>query len=232
MGKNANEQSTKSSVLNTTVHTEKEIPSSNLKETEEVEKTLLKTTSEVSCTNYDEDKTLKITKSKSMSNISNDEIKLKEKRRVSFVEPDFSTYNDDSKIVSIKNQEEQCTELSSDDIDDSENDSDIIRIEFKHTDNNLYIPEFTENKITSPRDIYKMFSKPKSILKRSPNDVMPPQNTSLPTYSSEEEEEEDEGIKPSAYNFVSTYFFCIFDYFVKGHNIYINLIVVDCKGHL
>ncbi|KAL2743114.1 unconventional prefoldin RPB5 interactor-like protein isoform X1, partial [Vespula maculifrons] len=202
MGKNANEQSTKSSVLNTTVHTEKEIPSSNLKETEEVEKTLLKTTSEVSCTNYDEDKTLKITKSKSMSNISNDEIKLKEKRRVSFVEPDFSTYNDDSKIVSIKNQEEQCTELSSDDIDDSENDSDIIRIEFKHTDNNLYIPEFTENKITSPRDIYKMFSKPKSILKRSPNDVMPPQNTSLPTYSSEEEEEEDEGIKPSAYNFI------------------------------
>ncbi|KAL2713912.1 unconventional prefoldin RPB5 interactor-like protein isoform X1 [Vespula squamosa] len=202
MGKNTNEPSVEINVINTSVHTEKEISNSNSKKTEEVEKALSKTISEVSCNNYNEDETLKIAKSKSMSNISNDEIKLKEKRRVSFVEPDFSKYNDDSKIVSIKNQEGQCTELSNDDLNASEDDNDIIRIEFKHTDNNLYIPEFTENKITSPRDIYKMFSKPKSILKRSPNDIMPPQNTSLPTYSSGEEEEENEAIKPSAYNFI------------------------------
>ncbi|XP_035720690.1 unconventional prefoldin RPB5 interactor-like protein isoform X1 [Vespa mandarinia] len=203
MGKSTNVQSTESNMINTIVHTENEISNSYSNKTEEVEKTLLKSISNVSCNNHNEDESFKIAKSKSMSEISNEEVKLKEKRRVSFVEPDFSTYNDDSKIVSIKSQDEQSTELSNDNLDDSEDD--IIRIEFKHTDNNLYIPEFTGNEITSPRDIYKMFSKPKSILKRSPNDVMPPQNTSLPTYNSEEEEEEEEGnegIKPSAYNFI------------------------------
>lgn len=221
MGKSKNEQSTESSIIDTTVNTEKEISNGNSRKTEEADKTLLKTISDVSCNNYNDDESFKIGKSKSMSDISNQEIVLKEKRRVSFVEPDLLTYNDDgSEIVTIKNTDVRSTELSNDDLDDSEDDSDIIRIEFEHTDNNLYITEPTENKITSPRDIYKIFSKPKSILKRSPNDVMPPQNTSLPTYSSaedeEEEDEENEVIKPSAYNFVSVQLIRKFNYYVEG----------------
>ncbi|XP_003702501.1 unconventional prefoldin RPB5 interactor [Megachile rotundata] len=75
---------------------------------------------------------------------------------------------------------------------------DILRIEFSHSSNNPTIKSDGES-IQSPADIYKMLSKPKSILKRSPNDI--PVQAPPPDYSTEEEEEEESN-KPSAYESV------------------------------
>ncbi|XP_043493148.1 unconventional prefoldin RPB5 interactor-like protein [Polistes fuscatus] len=214
MGRKMNGQSTESNIISNIVNTNKEISESNVTKSEKVEeKTLLKTIDESSCSNCnDENESIKVVaQPRITSGASEEEIKLKEKkRRVSFAGSDISIFDGNSEPISVKNQDKQSTVSSNDDPNDSVNnsDDDIIRIEFKHTDNNFSQPESTGNEITSPRDIYEIFSKPKSILKRSPNDVMPLQNISLPTYSSGEEEEEEEeeekekesaGVKPSAY---------------------------------
>ncbi|KAI4478387.1 hypothetical protein M0804_012041 [Polistes exclamans] len=211
MGRKMNGQSTEFNIINNIVNTKMEISESNITKTEKVdEKSLLKTIDESSCSNCnDENESIKVVdQPRITSDVSGEEIKLKEKkRRVSFAEPDISIFDGNSELISVKNQDNQSTLSSNDDPSDSANnsDDDIIRIEFKHTDNNFSLPESSGNEITSPRDIYDIFSKPKSILKRSPNDVMPLQNISLPTYSSGEEEEEEEekesaGVKPSAYH--------------------------------
>ncbi|XP_015183287.1 PREDICTED: DNA ligase 1 [Polistes dominula] len=215
MSRKMNEQSTESNIINNIVNTNKEITASNVTITEKEveEKTLLKTIGEISDSNCKNEKeSIENTQPKITNDIINEEkIKVKEKkRRVSFAEPDISIFDGNKETISIQNQTKQSTTSSNENPNDSTNnidddDDDIIRIEFKHTDNNFFVPESTGNEIKSPGDIYKIFSKPKSILKRSPNDVMPLQNISLPTYSSGEEEEEEEveesvGVKPSAYH--------------------------------
>jgi len=129
----------------------------------------------------------------------------KEGRRISFAEPcvieDESNLKEETSIT-----QEVCSTLKQDDIynKSSEDEDDIIRIEFSHSS---HTPDIFESnmEIQSPVDIYKMFSTPKSILKRSPNDmifnqVVPPLNEDDNT----DTEDEDENIKHSAYNSVST----------------------------
>ena len=118
------------------------------------------------------------------------EPKRKVKRSVSFVEPEEVNETKVGDFVKEK-------EASSEDAEGSE--EDIQRIEFSHSDTKAVAE--SDDSIGTPADIYKIFSKPKSILKRSPNDI-PAGQTALPDYEMEEEEEEEETIKPSAYETV------------------------------
>lgn len=99
-----------------------------------------------------------------------------------------------------KKEKEENLKKSEETNEDVEDGSveDILRIEFSHSSHNPTIKSDGES-IQSPVDIYKMFSKPKSILKRSPNDI--PVQAPPPDYSTEEEEEEESN-KPSAYESV------------------------------
>ncbi|XP_015430532.1 PREDICTED: unconventional prefoldin RPB5 interactor [Dufourea novaeangliae] len=113
------------------------------------------------------------------------------KKSVSFVEPG-NTVN--------KQKVEESTEIkqTNEEIEDSE--ESIIRIEFRHSECNP-VRMSEEDSIKTPADIYRIFSKPKSILKRSSNDI-PPIQAPPPDYSTEEDEEEEESIKPSTYETV------------------------------
>lgn len=129
----------------------------------------------------------------------------KERRRISFAEPCVIEVEDDME-KEIPISQEVCSAVKQDDKynDGSEDEDNTIRIEFSHSS---HIPDTFESnntEIQSPVDIYKMFSAPKSILKRSPNDmilnqVVPPLNED----SSTDTEDEDEYVKQSAYNSVS-----------------------------
>ncbi|XP_033330354.2 unconventional prefoldin RPB5 interactor isoform X1 [Megalopta genalis] len=78
---------------------------------------------------------------------------------------------------------------------------DILRIEFSHS-KNIPVTRSERDSIETPADIYRIYSKPKSILKRSPNDI-PPIRDPPPDYSTEEEEDVYEHIdKPSTYESV------------------------------
>lgn len=129
----------------------------------------------------------------------------RKERRISFAEPCvIEVESDTEKEISIS--QEACSAVKQDNKynDSSEDEDNTIRIKFSHSS---HIPDIFESdnmKIQSPVDIYKMFSAPKSILKRSPNDiilnqVVPPLNAD----SNTDTEDEDEYITHSAYNSVS-----------------------------
>lgn len=127
----------------------------------------------------------------------------KEKRRISFAEP--CVIEDESNTKEISISREVCSALKQDICNESsEDENDTIRIEFSHSSHTPDIVESNNMEIQSPVDIYKMFNAPKSILKRSPNDMIfneaaPPLNES----SSTDTEDEIEHVKHSAYNSVS-----------------------------
>ncbi|XP_076683787.1 unconventional prefoldin RPB5 interactor [Andrena cerasifolii] len=126
------------------------------------------------------------------STVESEEIvepKRKIKRSVSFVEPELS----ETKGGDPPEEKEACSE----DAEGSE--EDIQRIEFRHSGTNSVAE--SGDSIATPADIYRIFSKPKSILKRSPNDI-PAGQAALADYETEEEEEEEQIIKPSAYETV------------------------------
>lgn len=120
------------------------------------------------------------------------------KKSVSFAEPgDILKKSEDNSAP----KETECSE-NQEDIGE-----DILRIEFSHSENNPVIKSDGDS-IESPADICRIFTKPKSILKRSPNDVNPERGMPL-RYSwvdeedeEEEEQEDEETIKPSAYETV------------------------------
>ncbi|KYQ57176.1 RNA polymerase II subunit 5-mediating protein like protein [Trachymyrmex zeteki] len=126
----------------------------------------------------------------------------KEKRRISFAEP--CVIEDESNTKEISISREVCSALKQDICNESsEDENDTIRIEFSHSSHTPDIVESNNMEIQSPVDIYKMFNAPKSILKRSPNDMIfneaaPPLNES----SSTDTEDEIEHVKHSAYNSV------------------------------
>jgi len=131
----------------------------------------------------------------------------KEGRRISFAEPCVIEDEDNlEEETSISDKQEVCPILKQDDIyNRSSEDEDIIRIEFSHSSHTSDIFESNNMEIQSPVDIYKMFSTPKSILKRSPNDMI--FNQVVPLLNEDDNtdtEDEDENIKHSAYNSVST----------------------------
>lgn len=100
----------------------------------------------------------------------------------------------------LKNKEENSAKEEKGSSETTENSEDILRIEFTHSENNPVVMSDGDS-IETPTDIYRIFSKPKSILKRSPNDLTPEQ-APPPEYSTEEEEEEEEIMKPSTYEIV------------------------------
>lgn len=126
--------------------------------------------------------------------------------RVSFIEP-HNMENTESDIegeILMSNEKSHFTSKQDKTCnDDSENEDDIIRIEFSHSSHIPNISASSNTEIQSPVDIYKIFSVPKSILKRSPNDMIPNQIVPLNEESSTDAEDEVEYVKHSAYNSVS-----------------------------
>lgn len=130
-------------------------------------------------------------------------------KKVFFGESRVKYFNNSDKIEAISqdstaeepgsSEQTQMREIeSSDDKDDDE----IIRIEFKHSDCEPEIPDVENESIESPRDIYRMLSKPKSILKKSLNHVPQYDNYVPPVDYSTDEEIEDVPTGVSAYSTV------------------------------
>ncbi|XP_076278964.1 unconventional prefoldin RPB5 interactor [Lasioglossum baleicum] len=115
------------------------------------------------------------------------EVKAAEvKKCVSFVQLDDVSKQKDKKSKEKTESSEEVTV------------EDILRIEFSHSEN-VTATRSEEDSIETPADIYRIYSKPKSILKRSPNDI-PLIRDAPPDYSTEEEEDEFKHVdKPSAY---------------------------------
>ncbi|XP_070153672.1 unconventional prefoldin RPB5 interactor isoform X2 [Polyergus mexicanus] len=128
-------------------------------------------------------------------------------RRVSFIESCFMENiesNTEEGEISMPNKE-SCFISKQDKTynNDSENENDIIKIEFSHSSHIPNISASSNTEIQSPVDIYKIFSVPKSILKKSPNDMIP--NQIVPPLNEESNidvEDEDDHVKHSAYNSV------------------------------
>jgi len=157
-----------------------------------------------SSTNFIQEK-LRETSPEKFREVSKD-TNTKEGRRISFAEPcvieDESNLEEETSIF-----QEVCSTVKQDDIYNrsSEDEDDIIKIEFSHSSHTPNIFESNNMEIQSPVDIYKMFSTPKSILKRSPNDMIFDQVVPLLNEDDNTDtEDEDENIKHSAYNSVST----------------------------
>ncbi|XP_011266286.1 unconventional prefoldin RPB5 interactor-like protein isoform X2 [Camponotus floridanus] len=122
--------------------------------------------------------------------------------RVSFIEPCITKNTENEEI--LISSEKSCFISKQDKThDDSENEEDIIRIEFSHSSHIPNISTSSNTEIQSPIDIYKLFNAPKSILKRSPNDMIPNQIAPLLNEeSSTDTENEVEHVKHSIYNSV------------------------------
>lgn len=132
-------------------------------------------------------------------------INTKETRRISFAEPCVTEDKSSTEEEEISISQEACSTSKQDENSEDEDKDDTIRIEFSHSSHVPDICESNNAEIQSPIDIYKMFSAPKSILKRSPNDMIydrapaPPLNGDSGT----DTEDEDEYVKHSAYSSVS-----------------------------
>lgn len=120
-----------------------------------------------------------------LENPAREENGSKAKKRVSFVESEGAQ---ESELETPSGREETGDEEDSED--------EILKIEFAHTEVGPVAKEDGDS-IETPRDIYRIFSKPKSILKRSPNDVPP-----VRVPSPEESSDDEETVKPSTYEIV------------------------------
>ncbi|XP_032683030.1 unconventional prefoldin RPB5 interactor-like protein isoform X2 [Odontomachus brunneus] len=135
---------------------------------------------------------------------TSEDTNIKQKKRVSFVEPcdqsnadEETSGNDESLISEVSHFVEQ------DNTCNDENDEDI-KIEFSPSSYIPHVPESNNAEIQSPIDIYKMFGEPiKPILKRSPNDMLPNQVVPPPHEdSSTDTEDERCNVQTSAYTSV------------------------------
>ena len=116
------------------------------------------------------------------------------KKFVSFVEPENISKKEENSIKKKEKDNESIVDME-----------DFFRIEFSHSEN--FGSKSKGNLIETPADIYRIFSKPKSILKRSLNDMNSEQLVPLnymeeEEEKEEEEEEEEEIIQSSAYEIV------------------------------
>lgn len=124
-----------------------------------------------------------------------------QKRKVSFVEP---LIEKDETTERETISQEFCSGTKQDDICAQNSTDDIIRITFSHSSHSPSTSALTSDEIQSPADIYKMFNTHKSILKRSPNDMV--YNSVLPLNdhdSTDDDEDKDDSAKHSAYDAVS-----------------------------
>jgi len=124
-------------------------------------------------------------------------------RKVSFCEPCVINNEDN---VEKETSQRICFAPQNDICDENSEDENDIRISFSHSSYTSNIIE-SNTEIKTPGDIYKVFNVPKSILKRSPNDI-PNQIVPPLVYeddSTEIENENDHLITHSIYNSVSKY---------------------------
>lgn len=126
--------------------------------------------------------------------------------RVLFIEPCIMENTESDTEEGEMHNKESCFISKQDKTcnDDSENEDDIVRIEFSHSSHIPNVSASSNTEIQTPVDIYKIFNVPKSILKRSPNDMIP--NQIIPPLNEESNtdvEDEVEHVKHFAYNFVS-----------------------------
>lgn len=126
----------------------------------------------------------------------------KEKRRISFAEP-CVIEDEDNIAEEISIFQEACSNLEQVDTYESFEEDDTIRIEFSHSSHTSDILESNDTEIKSPIDIYKIFSTPKSILKRSPNDMIYDRVVHLDEDNSTDTEDEDEYVKQFLFSSVS-----------------------------
>ncbi|XP_017885277.2 unconventional prefoldin RPB5 interactor-like protein [Ceratina calcarata] len=132
----------------------------------------------------------------------------KHRKSVSFVDAD-----------TLKEEKKNSSKIE----DESSKEDDILRIEFTHSENTP--SEISEGDlIRTPAYIYRLFSRPKSILKRSPNDLTPVQDAP-PEYSTDDEEDDDETVRPSAYENVILviYTFTIHSRLVNFHRLFTDV---------
>ncbi|XP_066599000.1 unconventional prefoldin RPB5 interactor-like protein [Prorops nasuta] len=172
--------------------------SSNLREpsvnvTENVNKNVTTEKQELFEANFNNSLHENILQTKEISEVENQSsTKIEEKpkivRRVSFVEK------------TVEKNNSKSPKRVSDELTDSE-DEDTIKIEFEHSDNNPIVEEAPGDSIETPKDFYKVFLKPKSILKRFSQDMLYVKDTITTSYSSEEESE-GEHVSVSAYRTV------------------------------
>lgn len=133
-------------------------------------------------------------------------------RRVSFADPycdneKTNRNNDVSGKYQQLNLESNNLNLVNEETDD------IIKIDFTHSETETTVIESTDGEILSPKDIYKAFCKPKSILKKTSSDMNINYNyLNISTINENDELENSESFdessfnddeKRSAYNFVS-----------------------------
>ncbi|XP_011503239.1 PREDICTED: RNA polymerase II subunit 5-mediating protein homolog, partial [Ceratosolen solmsi marchali] len=120
-------------------------------------------------------------------------------KRVSFAEPHFVEVASFSHEINENNKEEQL-------VNESDIDNDTIKINFTPSEIEPSIcKNNTETKIMNPDDIYRIFCKPKSILKKSPDNEDFNKNTRLIDESIKEQITKDietDQIAKSTYNLV------------------------------
>lgn len=136
---------------------------------------------------------------------NNENTDIKKSRKVSFADLNLQ-HNidhdmDETLMKSKKRSSKKQINNNSPESDDS--DDDIIRIEFEHSTEKPHHSESTNDTIESPRDIYRIFNRRKSILKKSSHEILvSPSSTTHLEYTTDDETE-DEPDKPSAYKSVS-----------------------------
>ncbi|XP_015592575.1 unconventional prefoldin RPB5 interactor-like protein [Cephus cinctus] len=117
-------------------------------------------------------------------NNDDDETPLAKERRVSFIEQRLPSEDDSTEdFINEENEKE---------------DDETIQIHFKHSDIDPQIAISAGNVIENPRDVYRLFDKPKSILKRSPNDLCAINNVSSLLECSADQEIEEDNVLPGA----------------------------------
>lgn len=123
------------------------------------------------------------------------------KRKVSFfVEPSIEKDETTERETIFQ---EFCSGMKQDDTCAQNSTDDIVRITFSHSSHSPSTSALTSTEIQSPTDIYKMFNTHKSILKRSPNDMISNPIPPLNDHDSTDDEDKDESTKHSAYDSVS-----------------------------
>lgn len=120
------------------------------------------------------------------------------KKTVSFAESDIMKYEKDSKADTSTSQ--NACFMEQNDIyndEDSENNDNAIRINFSHSCETPNVRASETTDIQSPTDIYRIFTVPKSILKKSPNmtsdlpsvSLVSPLNADTDTDTTDEDED-------------------------------------------
>lgn len=85
--------------------------------------------------------------------------------------------------------DQQVFKFDTKDSDNDDSEDDVVRIHFTHSDRSASIRRSEDARVETPLDFYHQFCQPKSILKRSSNDLIKSDVRSI--YDTQEEDEEE-----------------------------------------